>query len=53
MERKLTLEDIRKIANSETRPIKPMPVKIPESIIKKYDGIYLSQERTKKILQMD
>lgn len=28
-----------------------MPVKVPDSI-KKYDKIRLSQERTKKILQM-
>jgi|GEM_PF-6966009 len=51
MEKKLTLEDMMKIAKSKTKPIKPMDVKIPESI-KKYDRIYLSQERTKSVLQM-
>ena len=51
MEKKLTLKEIRRIANNKTRPIKPMSVKIPENV-KKYDRIHLSQERTKKVLQM-
>jgi len=49
--KKLTLEEIKKIANSKTLPIKPMPVIIPKNI-KKYDRIYLSQERIKRILQI-
>ena len=52
MEKKLTLEELRKIANSKTIPIKPMPVKIPEDI-KKYDKIHLSQEHTRKVLGME
>ncbi|NLK76058.1 MAG: hypothetical protein GX288_12355 [Clostridiales bacterium] len=51
MEKKLTLEDIRRIAEDKTKPIKPMAVKIPESV-KKYDRIHLSQENTKRALQM-
>lgn len=50
MERKLTLDEIRKIANSPDRPIKPKPIKIPEHV-KKYDKIHLSQERTKRIMK--
>lgn len=51
MGRKLTLEEIMKVANSSTSHIKPRSVKIPSNI-KKYDRIYVSQERTKKLLKM-
>jgi len=49
--KKLTIEEIRKLANSKQLPLKPKPVKIPENI-KKYDKIYMLQERTKRILNM-
>lgn len=51
MERKLTLEELKKITSSKTLPLKPKPVKFPKSI-KQYDRIYLSQEHTKKVLRM-
>ncbi len=40
MNKKLTLEEIRKLANSKQLLLKPKPVKIPENI-KKYDKIYM------------
>lgn len=40
MNKKLTIEEIRKLANSKQLPLKPKPVKIPENI-KKHDKIYM------------
>jgi len=40
MNKKLTIEEIRKLADSKQLPLKPKPVKIPENI-KKYDKIYM------------
>ncbi|WP_160323627.1 hypothetical protein [Defluviitalea phaphyphila] len=51
MEKKLTMKEIKRIASSNKKPLKPEYVKVSESA-KKYDRIHLSQERTKKVLQM-
>lgn len=49
--RKTLVEIIREAKERGNLPKKPQPIKIPESI-KKYDRIYLSQERTREILNM-
>ena len=53
MEKKLTADDLKRIAE-ETKHlnIKPLEVKIPESI-KKYDRIEIAKERGRKILGRD
>lgn len=47
---RLTIQEIKEISNN-MEPIKPKPVKIPESA-KKYDKIYLLQESAKRVLGM-
>lgn len=51
MAKKITLADLEKIANNNRKTLKPMEIKISECA-KKYDRIRLSQEHTKKVLQM-
>lgn len=52
MEKKLTLKEIKRIAEEKNyRTMKAMKVTIPEEAMK-YDRIRMSQERTKKILGM-
>jgi hypothetical protein len=53
MEKKLTTEDFKKIAEEAKHlNIRPLEVKIPESI-KKFDKIEIAKERSRKILGMD
>lgn len=44
------MQEILEIAKRKSS-FRPMHVKVPESA-KKYDRIYIAQERTKKILKM-
>jgi len=49
-EKKLTLQELKELTARGDLPTKPASVKIPESV-KKYDRIYQTQERTRKLLE--
>lgn len=54
---KLTMSELRAIAIAKSkegklRPIQARPARIPEEKLKKFDRIYLEQERTKKELEI-